>query len=197
MNILPSQIPIRWAIAKMTHPKMRTLIFLFLLLLTVFVSAQQTNDNPDTLLKVSKGRYSISYPNSWSIDTSKMFGMDILFRSPKTDSLDDFRENLNVFIQDLHGQNYNLSKMGQESEAQIKNMVTDVEIIDSKIDSSASHKRYILKYKGRQGKFLLTTIQHYYLKDEVGYALTFVIKNEKEPDYIRIAEIMFDSFNLR
>jgi hypothetical protein len=161
---------------------------------TVSGAAQQTVDNSDTLLKVSKEQYSLSYPKSWTIDTSKMFGMDLLLRSPKTDSLDDFIENLNVFVQALHGQNYNLAKMGQESETQIKNMVTDVKIIESKLDSTTSQPYYILKYSGRQGKFLLTTIQHYYLKDEVGYALTFTIKNGKETDYVPLSEKMFSSF---
>lgn len=175
---------------------MRTLLFLSLLLLTHSVSAQQTIDDSDTLIKVTKEQYSLSYPKSWTIDTSKMFGIDILLLSPKADSLDDFSENMNVFVQDLHGQNYNLSRMGQESEAQIRKMVTDVEIIDSKLDNKASQQYYILKYKGRQGKFLLTIIQHYYLKDEVGYALTFTIKSGKETDYVPLAEKMFSSFKL-
>jgi hypothetical protein len=181
----------------MTHPKMRTLIFSPFLLLTLSVSAQQAIDNSDILLKVSKERYSLSYPKSWTIDTSKMFGIDLLLRSPKTDSLDDFIENMNVFVQDIHGQNYNLSKIGQESETQIKNMVTDVQIIESKLDSTAFQQYYILKYSGRQGKFLLTTIQRYYLKDEVGYALTFTIKRGKETDYVPISEKIFSSFKLR
>jgi hypothetical protein len=175
---------------------MRRLIFLSLLLVTVSVSAQQTIENPDVFLKVSKERYSLGYPKSWAIDTSKMFGMDIILRSPKTDSLDDFIENMNIFSQDLHGRNYNLYKMGQESETQIKNMVTDVKIIESKLDSTTSQQCYILRYSGRQGKFLLTTIQHYYLKDDVGYALTFTIKNGKEADYVPLTEKMFSSFKL-
>ncbi len=144
-----------------------------------------------------KGRYSLGYPKSWTLDTSKMFGMDILLRSPKTDSLDDFNENMNLFKQDLHGQNYSLSKMGQESEAQIKNMVTDVQIIDSRLDSTTSQQYYILKYKGRQGKFLLIIIQHYYLKDDVGYALTMTIKQGEEKDYVPTADKIFNSFRFR
>lgn len=181
----------------MTHLiKMRTLIFLSLFLQILSVSAQQTIGNSDTLSSVSKDLYSLSYPKSWTIDTSKMFGMDILLRSPKTDSLDDFTENMNIFVQDLHGQNYNLSRMGKESENQIKNMVTDVKIIESKLDSTASLPYYILKYSGRQGKFLLTIIQRYYLKNEVGYALTFTVKNGKETDYLSLAEKIFISFKL-
>jgi hypothetical protein len=176
---------------------MRTLISLLILLLTLSISAQQKNNNSDTFKNITRERYSVDYPGSWSIDTSKIFGTDLLLRSPRTDSLDDFRENMNVFVQDLHGQNYDLFKMGQESEAQIKNMVTDVEIIDSKLDSTASHQCYIIKYKGRQGKNLLTTIQHYYLKDEVGIALTFTIKGGKEAEYVPLAEKMLASFKLK
>jgi uncharacterized protein YaaR (DUF327 family) len=175
---------------------MQILLSLFLLLLTYSVRGKQPIDASDPLVKLTKERYSLNYPQSWTLDTGKLFGMDILLRSPKTDSLDDFRENITVFVQDLRGQNYNLSKMGQESEAQIRKMVTDVEIIDSKLDSTASQQYYILKYKGRQGKFLLTTIQHYYLKDEVGYALTFTIKRGKEADYVPLAEKVFNSFKL-
>lgn len=181
----------------MTHLiKMRILIFLFLFLQTLSVSAQQTIGDSGTLLSVYKDRYSLSYPKSWTIDTSKMFGMDILLRSPKTDSLDDFIENINVFVQDLHGQNYTLSRIGKETENQIKNIVTDFKIIESKLDSTNSIQYYTVKYSGRQGKFLLTMIQRYYLKNEVGYTLTFAVKNEKEADYISIAEKIFISFNL-
>jgi hypothetical protein len=176
---------------------MRTLSILSLfLLLTFSILAQRTVDNADTLLKVYKERYSLSYPKSWTIDTSKTLGVDLLIRSPQTDSLDDFRENMNVFVQDLHGHNYNLSKIAQESEAQIKNMMTDIEIIESKLDSTASQRYYVIKYRARYGKLLLTTIQQYYLKDDVGYALTFTIKRDKEAAYFPMAEKMFRSFKL-
>lgn len=183
------------ATLKYLHHTMRTVIFSILLLLTIPVSAQ-TVDNPDAYSEITRERYSFQYPKSWSVDTSKMFGMDVLLRSPKTDSLDDFIENMIVFVQDLHGQNYYLSKMGQESETQIKNIVTDVEIIESRLDSTASQQQYILTYKGRQGKFSLTMMQRYYLKNEMGYALTFTIKNGKEADYFPITEKMFNSFTL-
>lgn len=176
---------------------MRILILLSLLLPAFSICAQQTAGDSDILLKVTRERYSVSYPTSWTIDTSKLYGMDMILRSPRTDSLDDFSENLNVFVQDLHGQNYTLSKIGQESEAQIKNMVTDVEIIDNKLDSTANPQFYTLAYKGRHGKFLLTTVQRYYLKDEVGFALTFTIKTGEETDYISVAEKIFNSFRLQ
>jgi len=165
-------------------------------LLTSSFRAQATN-NPDTVLTILKEKYSLQYPKSWTLDTSKMFGVDILLRSPKTDSLDDFNENMNLFVQDLHGQNYDLTRMGKQSETQIKNMVTDVQIIESRLDSTSSPQYYVLKYKGRQGKFILTIIQRYYLNDDIGYALTMTIKEGNEQDYITIADKIFNSFNFQ
>ena len=176
---------------------MRLFILSFLLLLTSSLLAQKPIDNSDTLLTITKEHYSLKYPKSWTIDTSKILGMDVLVRSPKTDSLDDFSENMNVFVQSLRGQNYSLSRMGQEREAQIKNMITDVQITNSTLDSTTSPQCYILQYEGRQGKFSLTTIQHYYLKDEIGYALTFTIKNGKEKEYTPLANKMFNSFKFQ
>jgi hypothetical protein len=176
---------------------MRTIFFLsFFLVLILNASAQQTTDNSGTFLRFSKEQYSISYPKSWTIDTSKSYGLDLMLRSQKTDSLDDFLENLNVVFQDLRGQNYTISKMVQESETQLKNMITDFEVVEGRLDSSAPQQHYILRYRGRYGKFSLTTIQHYYLKDDVGYALTFTIKSGKEADYVPIAEKMLSSFKL-
>ena len=169
--------------------------FLFLLLFSACWAPAQSSS--DSLITITRAKYQLECPYSWSVDTSKMLGMDLLIRSPKTDSLDDFVENLNVFIQDLHGQHYDLSQIGKESEAQIQNLITDFQILVSKLDSTASPAQYILKYKGRQGKFNLTAVQHFYLNDEIGYVLTFVIKQGQEERYIPQAEKIFQSFKFR
>jgi hypothetical protein len=176
---------------------MRISLFLFSLLFSLQVAAQQTiSNNTDSLSQIKRERYSLSYPRSWVLDTSKLFGMDLFLRSPKVDSLDQFIENLNVFVQDLHGQKYDLLKMGQESENQIKNLVTEVEIIESRLDSTASYAYYSLKYKGRHGKFLLTTEQRYFLKDEIGFAVTFTVQDGKEREYALASDKIFESFKL-
>jgi hypothetical protein len=186
----------RWAKTKTTHSKMRLYFLSLFILLTSSLFAQKSYNDSSTLLTVTREKYSFQYPKTWAIDTSKMFGMDILLRSPKTDSLDDFRENINVFVQNLKGYDYNLTKMGKESEAQIKNMVTDLELIESRLDSSTSLQTYIIHYKGRQGKYMLTTIQHYYLYNETGFAVTLTIQNGKEQEYIPMGNIIFNSFML-
>lgn len=179
----------------MKHFPNRIIICSSLLLAASSLSAQQTGaNNSNTFVKITRDKYTISYPTSWSVDTSGTLGLSMIIRSPKSDSLDNFAENVNIFTQDLKGQQYSLSKMGQESEAQLKNMVTDIEVLESRFDSTATPQCYILKYKGRQGKFSLTTTQHYYLKDEVGYAVTLTLQAGKEKDYEAIGEKIFASF---
>ena len=172
--------------------------FLFLfLVLNLVASAQGTDsDTSRSVTRINRAMYSLAYPDSWTADTSKMFGVDLFLRSPKVDSLDQFIENINVFVQNLSGLNYDLNKMGKESEAQIKKMVTDIEILENRLDSSSKTPYYTLRYRGRQGKFLLITEQRYFLVNYVGFALTFTAQNGKEADYKLTAQAIFDSFNL-
>jgi hypothetical protein len=169
--------------------------FLFALLIPCFYASAQTTTS-DKLVPITMELYSLTYPDSWTADTSKTFGMDLLLRSPKTDTLDQFIENMNVFVQNLSGQNYNLSRMGKESETQIKNMVTEAEILESRLDSTSSHQYYVLKYRGRHGKFVLITEQRYYLKNEIGIALTFTVQNDEEKKYQAKSTAIFKSFKL-
>jgi hypothetical protein len=176
---------------------MKKILLLIHLFASVSLYAQTASTDTAQLSTIIRSSYSIAHPNTWSVDTSKTFGMDLLLRSPKSDSLDDFYENVNVFVQDLKGQGYTLMKMGLQSESQIKSLVTDVVIVESQVDSSGTEPFYRLSYKGRQGKFALTTLQRYYLKNEIGYAVTLTLITKVEDQYRAIGEKMFASFKIR
>lgn len=141
--------------------------------------------------------YSFDYPGTWIIDTSRLLGVDVFVKSPKEDSLDKFSENVNVFVQDLTGQGYDLLKMGRESEAQVQNVVNDFEILESRLDTGSVIPYYSLKFKGRQGKFLLITSQRYYLKGNTGFAVTFTMEAANEQKYRTLSEQLMDSFRFR
>lgn len=138
--------------------------------------------------------YSINYPASWLVDSSGFLGGDVFIKSPKQDSLDRFSENVNVFVQDLKGKGYDLLRMGNESEEQIRNMVNDAVIIESRLDTAASTPCYRLSFKGQQGKFSLLTIQRYYLKEDIGIAVTFTMEATKEGQFENLSTSILDSF---
>lgn len=174
----------------------RLYLFAAFLFSTSCLNAQQIVEDSDSLFTLKRDKYVFQYPKTWAVDTSRIMGIDAFVRSPKSDSLDDFYENVNVFVQDLKAYHYTLDKMGKESEAQVKNMVTDVELIESRFDSLSSPPKYIIHYKGRQGKYMLTTIQHYYLYNDTGFAITLTIQSGKEQEYIQPGYRILNSFKL-
>ncbi|MBP7556767.1 MAG: hypothetical protein KA821_10905, partial [Chitinophagaceae bacterium] len=101
------------------------------------------------------------------------------------------------FVQDLTGQGYDLLRMGRESEAQVQNVVNDFEILESRLDTVSVIPYYSLKFKGRQGKFLLITSQRYYLKGNTGFALTFTMEAANEQKYRALSKQLMDSFRFR
>jgi hypothetical protein len=150
----------------------------------------------DSMMVLKRPKYSILCPGTWTIDSSGTLGADIFLLSPLVGSDDNFRENINVFAQNLQGYNYDLQRMGKESEAQIGNFVTNAEILESRLDTSSSINYYLIRYKGQQGKFMLTTEQRYFLKNDIGFAITFTVQQGKEEIYSKISRLIFDSLTL-
>jgi hypothetical protein len=174
---------------------MKNFFLIYLLISGSTLTAQRSDVvGAERFIDIAMTNYFLKCPHSWMVDSSRVLGIDLLLRSPRADSLDQFIENMNVFVQNLKGQNYDLLRMGRESELQIKNMATNVEILDSRLDSSSSTRCYILKYRSRQGKFILISHQRYYLKNEIGIALTFTVENAKEEEYKSISASIFESF---
>lgn len=176
---------------------MRTLFILISFLTSLTSKGQVESIQGDTTFKkVSREYYTINFPTSWSIDTSKNFGLDLILKSTKENDQDDFSENLNILYQNLGGLNYTLAKMGAESEGQVKKLVTDFEILESKVEDIGSLQFYTLNYKGKNGIYYLTIYQRYYLKNDIGFALTFTVESSKVNNFKQTADIIFDSFKL-
>src|SRR5688572_29944651 len=124
-------------ILKFYFMKMPSLIILLFLSTSLVAQNSPSNEFKDSIVTTQRPLYSLNYPASWSMDTSKTLGVDLLLRSQKSEPLDSFIENMTVFVLNLSGHGYNLSKMGSESEMQTRNMITDVEILESRLDSSS------------------------------------------------------------
>ncbi|MFT3674297.1 MAG: hypothetical protein QM781_00220 [Chitinophagaceae bacterium] len=177
--------------------KKSTCLFVsFIFSMTIYAQENNIGSNRK-LTTVQMKYYSFDYPGTWLIDTSHALGIDVFVKSPKEDSLDKFSENVNVFLQDLTGQGYDLLRMGRESEAQVQNLVNDFEILESRLDTISVIPYYSLKFKGRQGKFLLITSQRYYLKGNTGFAVTFTMEAANEERYRVLSKEIMDFFRFR
>ncbi|HMG16027.1 MAG TPA: hypothetical protein VK590_11305, partial [Saprospiraceae bacterium] len=103
-------------------------LLLFIFLFPIILNGQ-TNPDWNTFNTLN---YSILYPSHWQSDTSDEKHSIVLFYSPLESPTDQFEENVNILFQDLSATNLNLKTFAELSESQIKTMVTNSNILESK-----------------------------------------------------------------
>ena len=144
-----------------------------------------------------KDDYSVEYPDSWELSQSGQMGTSFVLFSPISSKQDQFRENINLLIQDLTGYGITFDKYVEISESQISTMITDGKIIESKKVSTDSlfHQKVI--YTGRQGVFNLKFEQYYWVENDKAYILTFTCEEDQFEAFKEIGEKILNSFELK
>ncbi len=183
---------------------MRTLLLLFITLLiqsnTAFgQEAKPNNNTPDDSTNThwktfKKDNYSISYPESWSLNSKGTMGASFFISSPLSFKEDNFKENVNLIIQDLSAHNLNLAQFVEVSETQIKTFVTNGKILTSETHQKEGVSYQKLIFSGKQGIYDLVTEQYYWVIDNVAYVLTLSSEEAQYPFYKITGEKILDSF---
>jgi hypothetical protein len=175
------------------------LTFLFISLIacgqTVQKNAEKASESGWKALNESK--YSIQYPETWDLDKSGQMGMSFILLSKKTSPQDQFRDNVNLLIQDLQGQKINLDKYVEISEGQIKTMVTNGNLLESKRLSENGSEFQKIIYTGDQGVYKLKFEQYFWIKDGKAYVLTLTCELEQFETYKVTSEKILNSFRLK
>jgi len=141
--------------------------------------------------------YSIQYPNTWELNNSKQMGTSFILFSPLTSEKDQFRENVNLLIQDLKGKNLDLDKYSKISEEQIETMLTDGKIIESKRIKNGTSTYQKIIYTGTQGIYKLEFEQYYWVEKDKAYILTFTSEENQFATYRSTGEKILNSFQLK
>ncbi len=180
--------------------KLIQFLALFFFSLVVCGQSSPTNEVIETKANwksLNETDYSIKYPENWELNTSGMMGMSFILLSKQTSSQDNFRENVNLLVQDLTGQNINLDKYVKISEGQIKTMITNGNLIESKrqIVNELEFQKVI--YTGDQGIYNLKFEQYYWIKKEKAYVLTLTCKIDQFDQYKETGEKILKSFILK
>ncbi len=122
---------------------------------TLFACGQQNSvDNIETdeqWEKYSDSNCEIRYPSEWDENTSGQMGTSFILFSPLESDDDKFRENVNLLIQDLQGQELDLNSYVELSENQVRTLVTNGEIIKSERQNNQNGEHHKLVYNGSQG----------------------------------------------
>ena len=146
---------------------------------------------------VNENSFSIQYPENWDLDQSGKMGISLILLSKLFSPQDQFRENVNLLIQDLQGQNINLDKYVEISEGQIKTMLTNGNLIESKKLSAFGSEFQKVIYTGDQGIYKLKFEQYYWVKNGKAYVLTLTCELEQFEKYKVTGEKILNSFRLK
>jgi len=168
--------------------KLIGILFLFVNL-SVF---GQTNDW-NTL---NEKKYSIEYPSDWELNKSGQMGTKFILFSKLTSNNDQFKENVNLIVQDLTGYNIDLNQYVEISENQIKTMITDGNIISSERVKKDEKEFQRVIYTGKQGIYDLKFEQYYWVENNNAYVLTLTCEITAYTDFKNTGEKILNSFEI-
>lgn len=143
---------------------------------------------------MNENGYSLQYPENWDLNKSGQMGMSFIILSGLTSEKDKFRENVNLMIQDLTGQNVSLDKYIQISEGQIRTMLTNAKLIESGRLNANNSQFHKFIYTSDQGIYKLQTEQYIWLRNEKAYILTLSCETDQYEKYKETGEKILNSF---
>jgi len=142
--------------------------------------------------------YSIRYPATWAFDNSGQSGMKLQLFSALSSAEDNFRENVNLVIQDLSGQKLQtLDQYTQLSASQIKMFMTDSEILSSVRLTMEGQEYQKVIFSAVQGQFKLKFEQYYLIKGHLAYVLTLTCTADSYESYREVGEKILNSFKTK
>jgi hypothetical protein len=140
--------------------------------------------------------FSVQYPPEWELNKTGEAGTSFVLSSPEESNQDQFRENVNLLIQDLNNETMDLGKYTTLSEDQIKKYISNSNILESKRVKTATEEYQKLLYLGDQGILHLKFEQYYFKRDKKVYVLTFTAEQSKFMKYHEMGESIMDSFKI-
>lgn len=182
--------------------KQLKIVTLAILVTSAFSFGQTPKENKqsgylDNWKTIDEVEYTIQYPDSFDLNSSGQMGVNFFLLSKQISQEDLFRENINLIIQDLSGQNIDLDKFVEISEEQIKTMITNSDLIESrriKLNNSEYQK---VIYTGVQGQFNLKYEQYYWVVKSKAYILTLTCELDQFENYKEVGEIIMNSFKIK
>ncbi|MDF2456547.1 MAG: hypothetical protein K0R51_2540 [Cytophagaceae bacterium] len=167
-------------------------LFTLLLFTPLFLQAQSTEEWNTFKTK----QYAINYPASWSLDTSGQGGTKFVLLSASETEEDTFKENVNLIIQDLTGYNLDLNGYTKLSTEQVKTMISNSKILESKKVKQGSTEYHKIIYSGDLQGYHLTFEQYYWVIKNRAYVVTFTAEQTKFKTYQAVGEKILNSFVL-
>ncbi len=168
---------------------MKKIFFISLYILLLSCSSQTGK------WKTFKGEnFTIDYPADWELNENNKIGASFVLLSPLESAQDLFKENVNLLIQDLSGQSIDLNKYVEITENQVKTMLPNSTLIESKRIKNSSQEYQHMIYSGDQGTNHLKFEQYFWVISNKAYVLTLTCEENKFDAYKQTGEKILNSF---
>lgn len=161
------------------------------------IAENKTEKNGTTWLSLTKDTFEIKYPSTWEVDTSGRMGSKFILFSQPSKATDQFRENVNLLVQDLTGYKLTLDQYVELSENQVKTMMTASNLLLSERQKGGKHPYHKTIYTGKQGIFDLKFEQYYWVIGQKAVVLTLTCEANQFDTYQKVGEEILNSFKIK
>ena len=144
-------------------------------------------------------QFSIQYPNDWQSENNGHLGTTLILYAPTSsiDSDDLFRENVNIMIHDISEYDMSLEDYVDLSLVQLKNMISDVNIISIREKTQDELTYYQILATGKQGEKVIKFKQRYFLVKDIIYVFSFTSEIEVFDKNLSAADTIMASFKIK
>jgi hypothetical protein len=153
---------------------------------------------------LTRSNYSIRYPSDWSLEQTKNLGdippsIDYLFSilSPLESTDDRFRENINLVIKNLNGQQIDLVEYSRLAKIQIELQMKNTKIVEDRMVTNKLRKYHKLIWTWDYEMLDLKVEQYSWMLNGKVYILTFTSEHDKFAKFKTIGESILDTFTLK
>ncbi len=146
---------------------------------------------------IQKENYKMSYPASYSLDESGSMGTKfILFSAAEPGKAEDFRENVNLIVQEVGPSEMDLQAIIQSTESSIEKLLSNSKIISSQVKYNHNGEYYELVYTGDMGKLQLQWMQCLYYKNGKLHIVTFTAEANTIANFEEEARKILGTFKI-
>jgi hypothetical protein len=160
-----------------------------IVLIALFSSCSEKD--PDRYYN-DKDDFSIKFPKEWE-NKEGFMGTAVISLSLKEGNADQFRENVNVVVEQLPRE-MSLDEYVDASIPNLAKVITDFRENEKGITTINDHDARWLVYSGRMGMINLKCIQYYMVDGKRGYVITCSATSESYDNYRRTFDDVATSF---
>jgi hypothetical protein len=163
----------------------------------------QPNTTTTSFLTYENPTYGIrmQYPSNWErieFDQGINHNVVVIFRSPRENTSDTKLENLIIQVANLPFQNISLEELHNANLDNLRNSLTDFELIESVATAIAYIPGHKIVYTNKEDDHdKHKTMQVLMIKEDKAYIITYTAEAAKYDHYLSTIQKMIDSFRIR